>query len=189
MAILGPLDYRYALDVAASHYVPDVQPLVICNIPELWQEINNRLPSDSEPCSPTAALWVEPLIENWMADLAVIAQRLQHGGTIAVIASQPLARVIPERRSWPGSALGLRPRGIGQLINAMPRVGFRVSARYGFHTPAAIGFNMLSRQLERWGRPDLGDRAHFAARLRYVTSGPLSTTLATVTLITATREC
>ena len=184
---LAPLDYRYALDAAMATLGSDAVPLVVCNAPELVDEIRQRLPYLSESGRASAALWVEPLAGIWPTELRGFAEALGAGAPLVVVASRPLARLLPERHGWTGRALGLRPGGIGRLTRGLRRCGFALDASYGVHSAPAIGLNLLSRQLDRWGHPDLGDRLHFAARLRYCTSGPLAM-LSTVALLIARKE-
>jgi hypothetical protein len=94
---------------------------------------------------------------------------------------------MPERRAWPERSVGLRPSGVAELRRALSQGGFRIDAEYGIHSTMSIALNSLSQRLERWGRPDLGDRLHFAARLRYCTTGSAAA-LATVALLVARKE-
>ena len=186
VAWLAPLDYRYALDAAMAALAGADAPLVRCNVPELVGEVQQRLP-DQVAQTAHGALWVEPLAATWRADLDVLAGALPGGAPLAIVVSRPLARLLPERRAWGGRPLGLRPGGIGRLCRALPRAGFALEASHSVHTPVAIGLNIASRLAERWGRPDLGDRLHAAARLRYGTQGPLAA-LSTVALLIARKE-
>jgi hypothetical protein len=184
---VAPLDYRYALDGALAVLGGRVAPVVRCRVPELEDEIGWRIPRAAELGAATAALWVEPQAGDWQAELDELARALPQGSRLAIVASRPLARLIPERRSWGGQPLGLRPGGIGRLARAVWRAHFRLEASYGFHSPLAIGTSLLSQWAERLGRPDLGDQLHFAARGRYCVTGPLAA-LATVALLVARKE-
>jgi hypothetical protein len=136
---------------------------------------------------PTSILWVEPRADDWQTELATLAGTLRLGAPLMVIASRPLARLLPERRAWGGQPLGMRPGGIGRLRRALTGVGLALEASYGIHSAAAIGLNILSRPAGRLGRPDLADQLHFAARLRYCTAGPLAA-LSTVALLIARKS-
>ena len=184
--VLAPLDYRYALDAAMSLCAGCGRPAVICNIPELLAEIDYRVPSGSASSSPGAAVWIEPLGGSYRDDLASLHQLMPAGGMIAIVASLPMARILPERRAWEGGALGMHVLGVRRLTQSLVEWGFVISSRYGIHTPTAIGLHLVSRQFERRGRADLGGRAHFAARLRYATDGPLAM-FSTVALLTAVK--
>lgn len=183
----APLDYRYALDAVMPAFAHVGIPTVICNIPELNEELYHRGLVNHEPGLSTAALWIEPLSESWWADLALLASRLPVGGQLYVIASRPIASALPERHGWSSRPLGTRPGGIRRLHSSLRDFGFHVSASYGIHSPVAVGLNILGRLLDVLGRPDLGDRLHIASRLRYCTSSPLAS-LSAVSLIEATKE-
>jgi len=184
---LAPLDYRYALDAAMPLVANEGVPIVRCTVPALAAEVQQRLPRWSEDQDAPAALWVEPLAENWKAELDSLAAALRPGGALVVVASRPLARLLPERRDWPGEPLGSQPGGVRRLRRALRRKGMVLESEFGMHTLLAIALNLISRQAARWGRPDLGDRLGFAARLRYCTAGPLGP-LSTVAMLVARRE-
>jgi hypothetical protein len=129
---------------------------------------------------------VEPLQESWRVDLAFLSGVLAAGGPLVVVASRPLARILPERHSWRGHPLGLTPGGVGRLRRALTQAGLTLDAIYGFHAAPAVGFGLMSRLVAGWGRPDLGDRLHFAARLRYCATGHLAA-WSTVALLTARK--
>ncbi len=187
MSALGPLDYRYALDAAMSALAGVGMPAIRCNIPELVGEVRQRFPRQAENSAVAGALWIEPRADDWQRELATIADRLRCGAPLVVVASQPLARLLPERRAWSERALGMRPGGIARLRSALPLAGFTPPLIYGIHTATAIGLSLLSRSAEIIGRPDLADRLHFAARLHYCAAGPLAA-LATVVLLIARKD-
>jgi hypothetical protein len=162
-------------------------PIVLCHAPELVGEIRQRLPCWAETHAAPAALWVEPLAGTWQDDLEFFAGALPGGAPLVVIASRPLAHLLPERCSWEGRSLGVWPGGIGQLHRALGQAGFAIEASYGIHSALAIGLSILSGLMERWRRPDISDRLHFAARLRYHTTGPLAA-LSMVALLIARKE-
>lgn len=185
MRALAPLDYRYALDAARTLIRSD-QSCVRCDVPELIDEVIQRFPHRSK--TPThGALWIEPLRRSWRATLAALAADLPPGAPLIIIASRPLARLIPERRGWSGDPLGMRLRGITLLQQALTRSGVVMTDHYGIHSLTAIATSMIGQQLDRIGRPDLADRFGFAARLRYCTAGPIRS-LSTVALIVARKE-
>lgn len=192
---------RYALDAALALLASTPgAPLVRCGCPDLAAEVRQRLPVQAPAMPAPAALWVEPAATDWQAELASLAAALAPGATLVIVASRPLARRLPERgravaplrsasrATAPAAApLGLRIGGIDRLRRACTRAGFRIAAVYGIHSALAIGLNLLGLLAERLGRPDLGDRLHVAARLRYCTAGPLAP-VATVALIIARKE-
>jgi hypothetical protein len=184
---LAPLDYRYALDASMSVLAGAHRPAVLCNVDELLGEVRQRISGWFDGYGADAALWVEPLADTWQADLAALSQVLPTGSVLAIIASRPLARLLPERQSWSGQPLGIAPGGVGQLQRALTKAGFVVKRNYGFHSAFAIGLNLLSQPFERWRRPDLGDRLHYAARLCYCTRGLLAG-MATVSLLLARKD-
>lgn len=183
MCDLAPLDYRYALDATmptlAGHTVQ-----VYCNVPALEGEIRQRLPRQATVNAVTAALWVEPLVSTWAAEIDTLTRQLPAGAPLVVVASRPLARLLPERRSWNGRPLCMGLGGVCRLRHALALAGFRVAAVHGIHSLYAIALNILSRQIERRGRPDGGDRLHFAARLHYRAPSPLAA-MSTVALLFA----
>jgi len=186
MAALAPLEYRYVLDAALPALAGAGEPLVRCNLPALAGEIRQRIPRWSA-ADARAALWVEPRTVDWRAELASLAGALPPGAPLVVVASLPLARLLPESRAWGSVALGQQPGGLRRLRRALPRAGFVLEAAHGAHALPAIGLSLLSRIAERLGRPELADRLHFAARLRYCVAGP-PVALATVALLLARKE-
>lgn len=180
-----PLDYRCALDAALAT-LGDAQPLVICRADALRDEIEQRTLGRGT-AGAGGGLWAEPGVSDWHADLASFARDLAPGAPLAIIASQPLARLLPERRGWRGAPLGMRAGGIGRLLGALEPAGFALSARHGFHSVAAIGLLALSSQAQRRGRPHLADQLYFAARLRYRAEGRMAG-FATVALLIAKRK-
>jgi hypothetical protein len=185
--MVAPLDYRYALDGAVAVLAGRAAPAVRCHIAELEDEIRWRMPRVVDLDTATAALWVEPQAGDWRIELDELARVLPQGGRLAIVASRPLAWLIPERRGWAGRPLGLRPGAIGRLARALRAAHFGIEASYGMHSPLAIGTSLLSQCAEHWGRPDLGDRLHFAARERYCVTGALAA-LSTVALLVARKE-
>ncbi|HEY0734049.1 MAG TPA: hypothetical protein VGD69_04015 [Herpetosiphonaceae bacterium] len=186
MVALAPLDYRYALDAARTLFAPHAAPLIRCNVAELDAEVRQRFARESTSIG-HGALWIEPLADSWRAELKNLAEQLPAGAPLVVIASQPLGRMVPERRSWSGAPLGMQLTGIYVLLRALRSAGLKIEARHGIHTAASIALSQASQQAARLGRPDLGDRLHFAARLRYCTHGPLAA-LATVGLVVGIQQ-
>ncbi len=185
IAQLVPLDYRYALDAAMTVLHRQQPVLIRCHSPELEAEIRQRIvPATHKEVR--SALWVEPSSINWRSELMMLGLVLPVGAPLVIIASQPLARLLPERRDWGGYPLGLTLMGGWHLRRALGDAGFSLTASYGIHSPLAIGLSLLSRQLDRWGWPHLSDRLHFAARLYYCLNGPLAP-YATVSLLVAVR--
>ncbi|HEX9440301.1 MAG TPA: hypothetical protein VF909_11495 [Roseiflexaceae bacterium] len=187
MANLAPLDYRYALDAAMPLLAGKTPPILRCNLPELEREVRQRIPDWAGASVARAGLWIEPLADTWQAELQALASALPASAPLVVVASRPLARLLPERRSWGGQPLGFRPGGISRLRRGLRGAGLVLEASYGIHSAVAIGLNALSWQLAHLGRPDLADRIHFAARLRYCAEGPLAV-LSTVALLIARKE-
>lgn len=184
MSGLGPLDYRAALDGALVSLGADA-PLVICDEPRLWPEIAQRLPTFAQS-GRDAVLWAEPQLAGWRSTIWSLTARANVGAQLAIVASRPLAHLLPERRGWSAGALGLLPNGLARLRRLLARAGWRIEAEHGFHTLAATFLNIAGRQCEQLGRADLGDRLHFAARLRYRTTG-LGMPFATVALLLARK--
>jgi hypothetical protein len=183
----APLEYRYALDAAMPVLASAGPPLVLCNVPELEHEVRQRVAQRAGAARVDAALWVEPLLQSWQVDLAFLSDVLSEGGPLVVVASRPLARTLPERRPWGGRPLGFAPGGVWRLRRALTPAGLTLEGTYGLHAAPAVWLSLLSRLAERWGRPDLGDRLHFAARLRYCASGRLAA-WSTVALLVARKE-
>jgi hypothetical protein len=186
MIALALLDYRYAIDAALATIGDCSAVAVRCNAGELMGEIRQRIRRRATLYDAVAALWVEPLRETWRAELREFADELPTGAMLAVIASQPLARLLPERYGTESRPFGLQLGGIARLRRALGRFGFSITASYGFHSLVAIALNALSAQVARRGRPDIGDRLRVAAQLRYCAPGPLAA-LSTVALIVARK--
>ena len=186
MSALAPLDYRYALDAAMTLLTPHGPALVRCDVPVLVDEILQRFPTRTK-IDPSSGLWVEPLNDTWQATLDHFAAELPAQARLVIIASRPLACLLPERRGWEKKPLGLRLRGLAQFRPALRRTGFVLEASYGIHTLTSISLNVVGQQLSRLDQPDLADRLGFAARLRYCTTGSAAA-LATVALLVARKE-
>ena len=183
MKDLALLEYRYALDASMPWLVKDT-PIVRCHVPHLREEVRQRVPLWAKKGS--VALWVEPLRSSWQEELEDLSARLSDEGLLIIVASRPLARLLPERASSP-EPLGVRLGGITQLCRGLQQNRFVVERNDGIHSLQAIVLNSLSQQVARWGRSALGDRLHFAARLRYRTTGPLAA-FSTVALLMARKE-
>ncbi|HLO13264.1 MAG TPA: hypothetical protein VK206_00430 [Anaerolineales bacterium] len=179
---LAPLEYRYALDAAMSVLGCETAPAILCHVPELEYEVCQRLNGSSEWKSATAGLWIEPLGSTWISELERIAHGLICNAQLVILASRPMANLLSERKSWTAEPLGTHPGGLPKLYRALSRSGFILEKSYGIHSILAISLNLMSRAAARCGRPDLGDRLQFAARLRYCTLGPLAT-LSTLALL------
>jgi len=181
---LAPREYGQALDAAMALLAGEETPVLRCAVPALAAEAGQRLPAWREAGPTGAALWIEPLEVGWQAELKALSAGLNGGGKMVIVASRPLARLLPQRREWPGEALGLQLGGLGRLRRALAEAGLALEAEYGLHTLSATFLNLLGQMASRWGRPDLGDRLHFAGRLRYITSGSLAR-LSSVALLVA----
>jgi hypothetical protein len=186
-AVPPPLEYRCALDAAMTVLSGPQSPLVLSQMPALDGEIDQRLPWRDWPERAGAALWVEPLRQSWRAELRSLARALPGGAPLVVVVSRPLARLLPARPLASDAPLGLACGGVGKLRRALHRSGFGLEGEYGLHTPLAVCLHQLGSQLDRLGRPDLGDRLHFAARKRYRVAGPWAS-CCTVGLLFARRE-
>ena len=101
-------EYGQALDAAMILLPGEETPLLRCHVPVLAAEASQRLPAWSEVGPAGAALWIEPLQDSWHAELESLSAGLKDGGTLVIVASRPLARLVPERREWPGKPLGLK---------------------------------------------------------------------------------
>lgn len=179
----APLDYTYALDAAMPTLANTGTTLVLCNVPQLMADVQQRLPAWTANGPAQAALWVEPLRHTWQSDLDRLIDVLPVEGRLVAIVSRPLARLIPERRGWTAGGLGLAAGGVAQLRRRLLKTGFHLDGAFGVHSLAAILLSQTSRQVaRRW--PAWGDRLHFAARRRYCRQGPPSV-LSTVTLLVA----
>jgi hypothetical protein len=168
------MDYGVALDAVMPLLTGQGPPLVRCDVPILAAEVRQRLPRWAEAGPAHAALWVEPMNSNWQAVLESMIMSLEPEADLLVVASRPAARLLPERRGWSAEPLGIQLGGLRRLRRALRGHGFIVEGKYGLHTVAAVVLNLLGGQATRLGRPDLGDRLGFAARLRYATTGPMA---------------
>ena len=182
---LPPLEYRYALDAAAVLLGETPKVTVCCNVPALADALDGTTIAQTTDRA-EAAVWIEPQLANWENQFATLENKLGASARLVIIASQPLARLVPERRHWPGQPLGMRPGGVSQLKRKVQGAGFLVESVHGFHSITSIGLNFLVARLEGRQRPEVADRVHFAARLGYHNTGPLAH-LSTVTLIVARR--
>ncbi|MGD8793444.1 MAG: hypothetical protein PVF47_12910, partial [Anaerolineae bacterium] len=124
---LAPRDYRQALDAAMPWLASADRPLLRCHLPSLEAEACQRLPRWSAAGPVGAVLWVEPWAGDWPADLTDLDAALEGDGPLIVVASRPLARLLPQCRP-----LGLQPGRLDPLRHALVRRGFRLEAEYGF---------------------------------------------------------
>lgn len=184
-ARLAPLEYRYALD-AAMALLAGAAPLTVCHVAALWPELQQRVPN-APSSHANAAVWVEPQAHSWNGELDGLMRGLSSNATLLVVASQPLARLLPERRGWDDDPLGMRVGGMRALLRGLARAGFGVRERHGLHGIESIALNALAAQAARRGRTALADRLGFAARLRYRSAGRTAG-LGTVALLVARRE-
>lgn len=176
MKELAPLDYRYALDASMALLAGKNNLLVRCNLPELFEEVRQRLPYNwLNPGQASGALWVEPLRDSWSDELLELAACLSDGARLVIIASRPLSAKGRQKLNF----LQIRA-----LNRALHKAGFVLEHEYGIHSPQAMSLNFLSQQATRCGYPALGDRLHFAARLRYCTTSP-ARLFSTVALLVA----
>lgn len=183
---LSLLDYRYALDGVMPLLCSAAHGKVICDVPGLVREVNSRKPDWSEG-EPSIALWIEPLTGNWRSNLQMLADTMTADSRLIIIASRPLARLLPEQRRNPSHSLGRTAGGIPRLRRALRGAGFRITETHGIHTVVAVALSLGGTLISRCGRPDVGDRLLFASRLHYTTHGLLAP-LSTVTLLFARRE-
>ncbi len=186
-ALRAPHEYRYALDAAMSVLAQPRTTAVWCDTTYLEAEVRRRLPNWADVGVATSALWIEPQRSLWRTRLATLAAALPNNAPLVVIAPRPLAGRIPERHGWSKDVLGLRLGELHSLLRALRTFGFHISATYGVHSALSIGLNILGQLAERYSRPDLGDRFHFAARLRYCTSSPFAG-ISTLALLLARKE-
>lgn len=183
----APLDYRYALDAAASLLSNAGPSLVLCQANELVAEVRQRIPRWGTKESATAALWVEPRAKGWQAEVETLQNALPGGAPLVIVMSRPFAQIVLERRGWTQPALGLQVGGIERVRRALVRAGFTLEASHGIHSVAAMALNVIGQRCERLGRPELGDRLQFAARRRYRVTG-FAEGLSTVALLVARQE-
>ncbi len=184
----APREYGYALDAAmpALAAAGVVSIAVRCDAPELQADLANRIPCPCDEDVVDAALWLEPDGRDWLTGLAALAGRLRPGGRMVIVASRPQARLLPERRSWQGKALGLQLGGLGRLRRGLRQNGLVIDAEYGMHGPASIFAGRASILFAHFGRPDLADRWRAAGDLHYCSTG-LGFGLSTVAWILAHR--
>lgn len=183
---LAPLDYGLALDAAAASLAEYGPPYALCGCRELIGELHQRFAQP--PTLPArCAVWVEPDERDWLHNLDQIGVSLVRGGLLAIVASRPLARLLPERRGWSARPIGVVPGGILRLRSALKAGGLRPLIERGFHSPAAIALVGLSRLATAAGQDARADRLRAAARMAYIVTRPTAA-LTTVALIVATKE-
>jgi hypothetical protein len=186
VAASAPLEYRIALDVAAVRLNRQPPVYLKCAVPQLQAEAAQRLTLAGEVEKTQQVLWVEPLADSWQSDLTLLNQTLKADATLVIVISLPLARLLPERRTWTAKPLGLRPSGFFRLQQALKKAGYQLEGRFGFHSLWSIGLNFAVKPLERLNYRAWSDRWHFAARLAYQTKGHL-TPFSTVGLLVARK--
>lgn len=142
---------------------------------------NHPVTPQPENNSFSAIGWVEPL-SNDAGHLQLLAQGLEPGGRLYLIAGGPLSRFLTDRRQR-NDADYLSAHRAQSLLK---QHGFRVVQRLGVHGPRAIGWHYAGEAAYRLGRPAWRDRAHFAMRRDFVEPGAANQ-LAALVLITAKR--
>ena len=85
--------------------------------------------------APTARgiLWVEPNRATWSTRLAELGHVLARDGLLVIVASRPMARLLPERRSWSAERSGPASAGTANFKGsgcAVPHSGFRQPMAY-----------------------------------------------------------
>lgn len=183
---LAPLEYRYALDAAMPGLAANQLPFIICNSPFLKGELQQRLDGTTTSEITKAGLWLEPLVETWESELQTFKKTLPKDSTLIIVASRPLARILPEIKSRSEKALGIQPTGIYRLSKTLLSEGFEVKVTYGIHSITSIGINFVSQQAMRIHQYALSDRLLFKSKLLYCTTSPLSS-ISTVALIFAKK--
>ncbi|HEU4326299.1 MAG TPA: hypothetical protein VFS21_24375 [Roseiflexaceae bacterium] len=213
MSALAPQHYRAALDGAAAILAGGL-PLVVYEqladtetaLPDplkssiarvgtveetrdggpLWGELRQRWRLESGAAE-DGVLWVEPSARDWRPTLAALIRRVPPGAPLVVLMSCPAARLLKERRGWPGQPLGLSPLGLASMRGALTWHHYTVSAQHGFHTPLSALLDGLGWLCAAVCRPDLADRLAQLSRLCYRAEGPLAQTCA-VALLVARKE-
>jgi hypothetical protein len=181
----APLEYRSALDAIAPTLCAG-NVLLMNNIREIDSELENRSLFGDNTTLATSALWIEPMIGSWRTELQDLQSRLTPRGRLYIVVSLPLARMLPERRSWTGTPLGSTFLGVTQLRRELTKSAFNVTNTWGFHGLDSILLNGIGTICHKFGRTDLSDRLSFGARLRYCRSGTASM-VSTVALIETAR--
>lgn len=183
---LAPLEYRIALDAACAWLAPHPPLRLRGEQPGLAAELEMRLAPSLQPPW-RSALWIEPQRDGWQAALAELAAALPNQARLAVLLSLPLARRLPERRDWRGTALGEQAGGLARFLRALPENGFALHSLHGLHSGQAVLLNALAAVARKAGRLALGDRLEFSARRSYIK--PLSRSWgASVALALAVRR-
>jgi len=184
---LAALEYRYALDAIMPMLAEQENLLIRCNVPQLMNEVTQRLPISDQVHHAEIALWVEPLRLTWRDELAAISERLSHSSLLIIVASRPLARLLPERQAWQGEPLGMQVRGLSHLCTELRQMGWVLERQDGIHSLQSIVLNQLSGLMSRLGRVAFADRLEFSARLHY-RSTDLLAPWSTVALLVARKE-
>jgi len=182
----APLEYRLALDVVSVWLAPHSPLRLCCEQPALLPEIGQRLSFTFQPPW-QSGLWLEPQQGDWRETLVEFSKLLPVGARLSVLLSLPLARRLPERRSWSGHALGEQLNGLRNFRLVLPQDGFKIEALHGLHSSQAILGNMMVQVSRKIGMLALGDRLEFIARKNY--TKPISRVcLATCALVLAVRQ-
>jgi hypothetical protein len=181
------MEYRYALDAVSAECWRKGPPLIVSNMPELEDELEFRRITDRGQSLASIALWLEPVRETLSADLRSISSGLSPSGTVMIVASLPLSRLLPEKRANGQRALGCELTGLNHLRNALTSASFELRESHGIHSITSIGLNITGRLLERIGRSDLADQFAATARERYCSYGRTGR-FATLMLISAQKN-
>jgi hypothetical protein len=181
----APLEYRYALDVAALWLWQEPRTVWRCNEAALESDIIQRFPYRSHESECGALLWVEPLACTWERQLQEIAALLPTGSPLVIVSACPLARLLPERTGWRADVLGMAWGGVATLKTGLTARGFRIVETYGIHSSWAIIANWIGQLVARMGYTHHGDQWEFRARRWYTVRGLL--TPVTVALLKAER--
>lgn len=182
----APLEYRYALDVAAMWLWQEPHVALICNEKALETDILQRFPVQTKFSKAQTLLWIEPMHETWQSQAQAIFKQLSPGSTLVIMATSPLGRLIPERHDWAPNALGMSWRGLKQIKTEVRSHGFEISQAVGIHSLWAIVANIGGRLAASLGYEGCRDQCEVYARRWYVATEWLIP--ATITLIRTQRN-
>jgi len=179
-------EYRSALD-AASVWLSEYSPLKLFCISDLLRLESLQRMGFSDVAPWKGILWVEPQLEQWTQTLNSCVQNLAPSGRLAVVISQPLAKILPERLNYQDKPLGLQRSGLRQILTALRSNKFNIEEVQSLHTYQSILTNQSAAIIRRMNKFALADRLEFSAKQHYIQPWK-GASRGTCALILATRK-
>jgi hypothetical protein len=124
---------------------------------------------DSAMAEAQTLVWAEPEKDTWQTILADVGN--VGPSALLVLGTTWLRRLLPEWQAADRLPAAGPVASTRRMTTALPRIGYAVSAIYGFHGPRSLLWGTASRLPAMLGRDDLVDRCFAGTRQHVVSSG------------------